>query len=502
VELSGPSTNASVRYNRELSVDVLSDLGNAKENGSVTFSLRNTDVRQTKPPSNSEHFFPEGIDQRDEREIDFDSFEERWITRLRLLWSKRKLLGRVAAIGLVCGAVIALLLRSEYQSSVQLMPPDGQSGSGMAMLAALTAKTGGAISGLAGDLLGVKGSGDLFVGMLRTRTVEDRLIQKFDLRKAYRVKLEEDARKDLEKNTGINADRKSGIISITVTDRNPQRAAALAQAYVDELDALVAQVSVSSARRERMFLEERLKTVKIDLDQASQDLSQFSSKNGTIDLKEQGRAMVEGAAKLQGELIAAESELKGLMQIYAPNNVRVRSVQARVSELRSDLDKIGGSPDVANAADDAKSAGYPSIRQLPILAVTYADLYRRTKVQEAVYETLTQEYELAKVQEAKETPSVRILDEPVVPERKSFPPRTLITLACGLLAFCGGVLLVLARSKWQQIDPGRPSKVFADEMLHSVAARMPWAPPNGSRLHAATHYAWLRLVRRSGSSPE
>src|SRR5207248_176243 len=155
-------------------------------------------------------------------------------------------------------------------------------------------------------------------------------------------------------------DRKSGIITITVTDRDPHRAAALAQAYVNELDALVAQVSVSSARRERMFLEERLKAVKIDLDQASQDLSQFSSKNGTIDLKEQGRAMVEGAAKLQGELIAAESELKGLMQIYAPNNVRVRSVQARVTELRSDLDKIGGSPDAENAAADAKSAAYSS----------------------------------------------------------------------------------------------------------------------------------------------
>lgn len=455
-----------------------------------------------KQRSNSEHFFPEDIDQRDAREFDFAGFEERWITRLRLLWRKRMFLSKVAGFGLFCGIAIALLLHSEYQSSVQLMPPDGQSGSGMAMLAALTAKTGGAISGLAGDLLGVKGSGDLFVGMLRTRTVEDRLIEKFDLRKAYGVKIEEDARKGLEKNTGISADRKSGIITITVTDRNPQRAAALAKAYVDELDALVSQVSVSAARRERMFLEERLKAVKIDLDQASQDLSQFSSKNATIDLKEQGRAMVESAAKLQGELIAAESELKGLMQIYAPNNVRVRSVQARVSELRSDLEKIGGSSDAGSATDDTKLPEYPSIRQLPILAVTYADLYRRTKVQEAVYETLTQEYELAKVQEAKETPSVRILDEPAVPERKSFPPRTLITLGCGFLSFWAGMLWVLGQSKWQQLDSGRPAKVFVQEMRDSIATRMPWAPPNGSRLHAATHHAWLRLVRRSGSGVE
>src|SRR5438874_1572986 len=217
---------------------------------------------QTTRQSNSDHLFTEDINERDEREFDFDSFEERWITRLRLLRSRWKLLSKLVACGLISGIVIALLLRSEYQSSVELMPPDGQSGSGMAMLAALTAKTGGAISGLAGDLLGVKGSGDLFVGMLRTRTVENRLIEKFDLKKAYRLKLEEDARKNLEKNTGISADRKSGIITITVTDRDPHRAAALAQAYVNELDALVAQVSVSSARRERMFLEERLKAVK------------------------------------------------------------------------------------------------------------------------------------------------------------------------------------------------------------------------------------------------
>jgi capsule polysaccharide export protein KpsE/RkpR len=463
--------------------------------------MRDTDVPQVTRHSKSEDFFPPDVDH-DEREFDFESFEKRWVTRLRVLWSKRTFLGRAAACGLACGIVIALALHSEYQSSVQLMPPDGQSGSGMAMLAALTAKTGGAIGGLAGDLLGVKGSGDLFVGMLRTRTVEDRLIEKFELKKTYGSKLEEDARKNLERNTSISADRKSGIITITVTDRDPQRAAALAKAYVDELDALVSQVSVSAARRERMFLEDRLKAVKVDLDQASQDLSQFSSKNATIDLKEQGRAMVEGAAKLQGELIAAESELKGLLQIYAPNNVRVRSVQARVSELRSELGKIGGSAEPGNAAEGGASDAYPSIRQLPILAVTYADLYRRTKVQESVYETLTQEYELAKVQEAKETPSVRILDEPLVPERKSFPPRTLITLFCGILAFCGSVLWVLAQDKWREIDPSRPSKIFAEEMLHSVASKMPWSPPNGSRLHAATHQAWVRLVGRSENSPE
>src|SRR5438445_2933317 len=169
--------------------------------------------------------------------------------------------------------------------------------------------------------------------------------------------------------------------------------------------------------------------------------------------------MVDAAATLMGELIAAESELKGLEQIYTPNNVRVRSVRARIAELRKQLEKMGGKEGTeTNNSATASDSLYPSIRKLPLLGVTYADLYRRTKIQEAVYETLTQEYELAKVQEAKETPTVRILDEPAVPERKSFPPRTLITLGFGFLAFCAGVLLALGQSKWQQIDSARPAK--------------------------------------------
>jgi capsule polysaccharide export protein KpsE/RkpR len=278
-----------------------------------------------------------GIDRTDPSNFDFYDFEEKSVRYLRLLWSRRTFLIRALAFGLLCGVLLALLLRPEYESAVQLMPPDNQSGSGMALIAALSAGTGGALSGMAGDLLGVKTSSDLFVGILHSRTVQDRLVQRFDLKAVYRVRLGEDARQKLANNTGIGADRKSGIITITVTDRSPQRAAALAKGYVEELDRLVADVSVSSARRERIFLDERLKTVKIDLDQAAQEFSQFASKNTAIDLKEQGRAMVESAARLQGELIAAESELKGLQQIYAQNNVRVRSVEARVAELRSQL---------------------------------------------------------------------------------------------------------------------------------------------------------------------
>ena len=181
----------------------------------------------------------------------------------------------------------------------------------------------------------------------------------------------------------------------------------MAEEYVSELNSVVSQLTTSSAHRKRMFLKGRLGQVKQDLEDAEKDFSQFASKNATIDIKEQGLEMVEGAASLEGQLIAAQSELEGLKQIYADNNVRVRSLKARISELQDRLRQIGGKQEIASDATNSDSTDlYPSIRKLPLLGVTYSDLYRRTRVEEAIFETLTQEYELAKVAEAKEIPTV------------------------------------------------------------------------------------------------
>ncbi len=194
-----------------------------------------------------------------------------------------------------------------------------------------------------------------------------------------------------------------------MTDVSPQRARDLAQAYVEELDRLVSQVSTSAARRERIFIEQRLAAVKTDLEAAEQQFSAFASKKGTPDIKEQAKAMVESAALLQGQVIATQSELQGLEQIYTSNNVRVRALRARLNELQSQLQKLGGTdaplvPDSATPDSSAPEPMYPSIRQLPLLGVEWADLYRKMKIQETVYELLNQQYELTRIQEAKEIP--------------------------------------------------------------------------------------------------
>ncbi|MFI5057419.1 MAG: GumC family protein [Candidatus Acidiferrales bacterium] len=424
------------------------------------------------------------------------------VHRLQVLWQRRQFLSRAAIAGLLLGTLLAFVLPKRFESTAQLMPPDSQSNSGMALLAGLASRTGNSLGAFAGDLAGMKSSGALFIGVLRSRSVEDRLVDRFELRRVYGTRLEEGARLTLSENTSISEDRKSGIITIAVTDHDPARAATLAQAYVEELDRVVAQLSTSSARREREFLEDRLKTVQADLENAEKEFGQFASNNTAIDIKEQGKAMVEAAATLEGQLIAAKSELEGLKQIYTDNNIRVRATRARVTELQNQLEKIGGKGERTSSPGNGEPGNsfYPSIRKLPLLGITYADLYRRTKVEEAVYEALTQQYELAKVQEVRETPSVKVLDPPSVPEKKSFPPRLEIMFLCTFLAFAGATALTLGKAHWEKIDAQDPRKVLANEVLQTANAQMPWAQPNGSRFQAMTHRIWVRRVRRNASA--
>jgi len=435
---------------------------------------------------------------------------DRSVERWRMLWDERRFLGKMALIGLVAGIVISLLIPNHYASTVQLMPPESQ-GSPLGMMAAMMSGGGsgigkssgggggggggsGSLGALAGDLLGLKNVGAEYVGVLKSHTIQERLVDRFNLQKAYGDKYKEDACKELSDNSAISEDRKSGIITIEVTDKNPQRAKAIGQGYVDELNQLMAEITNSDAHRQVIFLEGRLRDVKRQLDAASLAFSQFASKNTAIDIEEQGKAMVEAAASIQGQLIAMESDLKGLEQVYTENNPRVQSTKSSVDELRAQLEKLGGG-EPGKAVQ--KGEIYPSIRQLPVLGVTYYDLYRNVKVQEAVYETLTAQYEMEKLEEVKDTPSVKVLDAPELPEKKSFPPRAIVTVLVLLLTLGGATYWLFLRQRWYRAANDDPGKILAMEVYQAVNARMPWSTPNGSRFHAFTHKAWIRMVRRS-----
>src|SRR5437868_4951706 len=199
------------------------------------------------------------------------------------LWRERRFIAKAVFVGLLSAALVSLLITPKYESTTRIMPPEKQGIGGLGALLAATGLAGGGsddkagsmVGGLVSDAMGIKSSGALWVGVLKSTTVRDTLINEFDLRKVYRVRHIQDAREALAEHTEIDEDRKSGIISITVNDRSPQRAMALAKAYPENLDRLTSKLNTSAEHKERVFLEDRLKQVKQDLDAAAKELSDF-----------------------------------------------------------------------------------------------------------------------------------------------------------------------------------------------------------------------------------
>ncbi len=392
------------------------------------------------------------------------------VSPLLMLWGRRRVLARALALGASTSVLIAFLIPPRYDSTVRLMPPDGPSGSALATLSGISGKSLG-LGALPEGLLGLHSSSALFVEILGSRNVQDRIVERFDLRHVYGEKYWVEARRRLQDDTDISQDRKSEVTTIQVTDRDSGRAARIAQAYVEELDRVLAQVSTSTARRERIFVGGRLAEVSQELDRASREFSLFASSNATMDITSQARSALESAARVQGELIASESELQGLEQVYTTRNVRVRSQIARVEELQRQLSKLDGDtaglrpePAMTPRGLEGRGSAFPSIRQIPLLGVRWAELYRQMKMEETVYELLTQQYELAKIEEAKEIPTVKVLDAAEVPEKKSFPPRLIIAALGALLSLSGAVLWVLARGRWEELGPGDPRKRLGQEL--------------------------------------
>jgi uncharacterized protein involved in exopolysaccharide biosynthesis len=398
-----------------------------------------------------------------------------WVRNANLLWDHRRLLAKVTAVALILSAAIAFLTPKRYESVARLMPPE-QPSSGIAMLAALAGHSSGGLAGLGSlaGLLGGRTSSALFIDLLHSRTVSDHIIDRFNLQHAYRKRYRIDTVKYLGRHTTVVDDKKSGVITITFSDTDRWRAQAITQAYLEELNNMVTHANTSSARREREFIEKRLVSVQAELQGAEKALGQFSSSNVTLDIKEETHAMVDAGAKLQAELIVGQSELDSLQQIYGEGNVRVRAARARIGVLKSELTKMSGSasPEGSDQSGEASSELYPSLRQIPRLAVPYADLYRRVKIQETVFELLSQQYEMSRIEEAKDTPVVAVIDQPLVAEKKSFPPRLLVILLLTMLAVGATSFYIILRSMWEHVAAGDPRKVLAQDIADSARRQL------------------------------
>lgn len=398
-----------------------------------------------------------------------------WIANASLLWEQRRTIAKITAAALLLSAILVFSLPKQYESAARLMPPD-QQGSSAALLAAVSGRSAaslGPLASLAGGLLGGRTSTALFMDLLQSSSISGRIIDRFNLQSVYGKRYRIDTEKYLARHTSVVDDKKSGVITLTVTDKDPVRARDIAQAYVEELNQIVTTSNTSSARREREFIESRLVTARQQLNTAEKALSEFSSVNTTLDIKEQTHTMVDAAARLQAELIAAQSERESLTQVYGDDNVRLRAARARIASLQHELTKLSGSS-AALISDSGKmdtedgASLYPSLRQLPRLAVPYAALYRDVRIREMVFELLSQEYEAARIEEAKDMPVVSVFDPPLVPEKKSSPHRLLLMLAFTAAAGALCCFFIVVRFHWDALSPSDPRRQLIRRIAESI----------------------------------
>jgi capsule polysaccharide export protein KpsE/RkpR len=405
-----------------------------------------------------------------------------WTERFSLLWDHRSLLAKTAGVAFVVSLGISVILPKQYKSSASIMPPSS-AGASTAMLAALTGHALGGLGGLgslAGGLLGMGSSSALFIDLLHSGTVAGNIIDRFDLQHVYHKRYRIDTAKELSHRTTIVDDKKSGVITITVEDTDPRRARDIAQAYLDELNLLLNRTSTSSAHQERIFVERRLQQAKHDLEAAQASLSEFSSTHATVDLKEQARAMVSSAATLQAQILLEESNISSLRQVYGDGNVRLRTAQARVASLNAELAKMGGTsnplPQEGTAeANEQESQLYPSLRQLPRLAVPFGNRLRDVEVQAKLFELLTEQFEMARISEAKDIPVLSVIDAPGIAEKKSFPPRALLTLALTAFAVLALCVFLLLRERWYTVPQNDPTRLLLYRVARTLAPRT-WEP--------------------------
>jgi len=344
---------------------------------------------------------------------------------LIVLLKRKKLIIFITLGAAVITAIISLIMPSIYRAETRILPP--QTGSSSTALGMLSQMTG--VSEIAGSALGLKTPGDLYVGMLKSRTVADRIIERFNLMKLYDSEYREDAREHLVEDVlQAEIDKDSGIINIGVEDKDPKRAADMANAFVEELKNLTKGLAVTEAAQRRLFFEEQLKDTKMALIKAEEEMQGFQEKTGALQVEEQAKAVIEGIANLRAQIAAKEVQLRVMRTYATAQNPDLQRSEDELKGLKAELGKLeakGGS-----GHDPIIPTG-----RMPEVGTEYARKLRDLKFNETLYELLTKQYEAAKLDEAKEAAVIQVIDKAIPPEKKAKPKRTLMVLIATFTGF-------------------------------------------------------------------
>jgi tyrosine-protein kinase Etk/Wzc len=349
---------------------------------------------------------------------------------LLIVLAKRKWLILKITLGAAAIAlIVSLLIPNRYTATAKIMPPQ-QTQSTSAMLMSQLAGSGlGSLASLAGKDLGLKNPNDLYIGMLKSRTVEDAIILKFDFQNIYREKRLSDARKELQKATDITSGKDS-LIDISFEDKDAKRSAEVANAYVDELRSLTKHLAVTEASQRRMFFEQQLQEAKEDLANAEVGLKETQQKTGMIQLDSQSRAMIEAVGRIRAQISAKEVQLQAMGSFATDQNPDYVLARQELAGLRTQLAKFEREQPTSNG-DPLVATG-----KIPAIGLEYVRRFREVKYRETIFELLAKQYEAAKLDEAKEAAVIQVVDVAVPADKKSWPPRGVViavAILCGLL---------------------------------------------------------------------
>jgi uncharacterized protein involved in exopolysaccharide biosynthesis len=353
-------------------------------------------------------------------------------------------------VAAIVAAVVSQLLPNIYTGTARILPPQQSASAASAVLTQLGGVLGGLGGGSAGGAFGLRNPNDLYVGMLKSRTIADSLIARFELGKVYEEDLLSSARNRLQNATTITSGR-DGIIAIEVDDKDPKRAADIANAYVEELRNLTKVLAVTEASQRRLFFEQQLLQAKDNLTAAEIAARQGLQKGGLAQVDAQGRSMIEVTARLRAQISAKEVQLGAMRTFAAEGNPELQRTQQELEALRRELGRVEGSSPVAEGKKDASgSTGLDNLGRL-----------RDVKYYEFLYELLAKQYELAKIDEAKDATVIQVMDKAAEPDRKSKPRRSLIVLLSAFLALFASVLWAFFREAAERAreDPDTRSRL-------------------------------------------
>jgi|SRR6266542_5985209 len=346
--------------------------------------------------------------------------------------NKRLVLGLPLLMGLTAFAA-SFFLPNWYAATARILPPQQQSTSAT-LLSQL-----GPLAGLAGTSLGIKNPSDLYIGMLKSRTIADAVIQRFDLVKLYDEDTLYDTRKELDKRVTIASSNRENIIVIEVEDKDPKRAASMANAYVEELNKLTKTVAVTEAAQRRVFFEQQLVSAKEHLAEAEMVLRRTQESTGLIKLDDQGKAIIENVARLLGQVAVKEVQLTAMRSYATSMNPDLIRVQQELAGLRDQLARV------EKERTSKEGNIFVPTGKVPAAGLEYLRNLRDVKYHETIFELIAKQYELAKIDEAKEGSIVQFIDRAVEPDKKSRPRRILIASLTVLVSLFLAVAAVFVK---------------------------------------------------------